>query len=245
MKTTNSFDKNLIYDIGMHVGQDTKYYLEKGFRVVAVEANPVLAKEASMKFKNYIEQGSLIIIDKGIANGGSTAIPFYINNFDSAWSSFIEDIGSRGGSYETININVTSIPSLFEQHGYPYYLKIDIEGLDYDLIKSLRNVTTLPPYISAENGQEHMIRELVHLGYQSFKFINQAHIGGRHSIIPSKEGITVDFIFDHGASGEFGEDTPGEWMPMDAVIEISNRYWSNPLRDANIDGWYDVHARIF
>ena len=34
--------KNLIFDIGMHIGQDTEFYLKKGFCVVAVEANPKL-----------------------------------------------------------------------------------------------------------------------------------------------------------------------------------------------------------
>ena len=29
---------DLIFDIGMHIGQDTEVYLKKGFRVVAVEA---------------------------------------------------------------------------------------------------------------------------------------------------------------------------------------------------------------
>lgn len=241
----SSFDENLIYDIGMHVGQDTSFYLKKGFKVIAVEANPILAEKARKKFSDYIENGQLTIIGKGIASKSSAGIPFFINNFDSAWSSFIEDIGSRGGNYETIYVDVTSAPSLFEQYGCPYYLKIDIEGLDYDLIKSLENVRTLPRYISAENGQENMIRELASLGYKSFKFINQAHIGGQSALSPSKEGASVNFVFEHGSSGEFGEDTPGEWIPMEAVIKISNLYWSNPTRDDNVDGWYDVHARLF
>jgi hypothetical protein len=37
-------DGNLIYDFGMHDGADTDYYLRKGFRVVAVEADPLLAR---------------------------------------------------------------------------------------------------------------------------------------------------------------------------------------------------------
>ena len=36
---------DLIYDVGMHNGSDTAYYLHKGFRVLAIEANPVLAKQ--------------------------------------------------------------------------------------------------------------------------------------------------------------------------------------------------------
>ena len=35
-------EKNLIYDVGMSNGDDTAYYLHRGFRVVAIEANPLL-----------------------------------------------------------------------------------------------------------------------------------------------------------------------------------------------------------
>ena len=38
--------KKLIYDIGMYDGSDTRYYLNEGFRVLAIEANPVLVKRA-------------------------------------------------------------------------------------------------------------------------------------------------------------------------------------------------------
>jgi hypothetical protein len=39
--------KNLIYDVGMNDGNDTAYYLSRGFRVVAIEANPVLVEQLS------------------------------------------------------------------------------------------------------------------------------------------------------------------------------------------------------
>ena len=43
-------NSNLIYDVGLHEGQDTAYYLWKGFRVLAVEANPELTQAAQSKF---------------------------------------------------------------------------------------------------------------------------------------------------------------------------------------------------
>lgn len=242
---TSLTNKNLIFDIGMHIGQDTEYYLKKGFYVVAVEANPHLAAKARERFDAHVQNGRLIIINKGISGENYSEIPFFVNNTDSAWSSFIESIGARGGSYEKITIDVVSFPDILEKYGCPYYLKIDIEGLDFEVIKSLRRTQARPTYISAENGEETMIRELGDLGYKSFKFINQASIEGRQSTTPSKEGLEVKHIFEHGASGEFGEDTPGEWLSMNQVIEISNKYWSNPSRDENVDGWFDVHARIF
>ena len=34
--------KDLIYDVGFHRGEDTEFYLAKGFKVVAIEAHPEL-----------------------------------------------------------------------------------------------------------------------------------------------------------------------------------------------------------
>lgn len=48
---------NLIIDVGMHNGQDTAFYLAKGFDVVALEANPVLVDAARIRFASEIESG--------------------------------------------------------------------------------------------------------------------------------------------------------------------------------------------
>ena len=38
--------RRLIIDVGMHNGDDTAFYLAKGFEVVAVEANAALVEAA-------------------------------------------------------------------------------------------------------------------------------------------------------------------------------------------------------
>ena len=40
----------LVFDIGMHNGDDTAYYLSRGYRVLAVEANPSLCASARERF---------------------------------------------------------------------------------------------------------------------------------------------------------------------------------------------------
>ena len=42
---------DLIYDIGMHEGEDSEFYLLKGFRVVAVEADPDLCQAAAERLQ--------------------------------------------------------------------------------------------------------------------------------------------------------------------------------------------------
>jgi len=58
----NSNFERLIFDIGMYDGSDTRYYLNEGFRVLAIEANPVLVQRArELLFQDEIKSGRLKI----------------------------------------------------------------------------------------------------------------------------------------------------------------------------------------
>ena len=58
---------NLIYDIGMNNGDDTAYYLQRGFRVIAVEANPALVSQAIQRFEREVAEDRLVVLNVGIA----------------------------------------------------------------------------------------------------------------------------------------------------------------------------------
>ena len=47
---------NLIFDVGMHKGEDTDFYLNKGFYIVGFEADPELIVFCKNRFKNEIEK---------------------------------------------------------------------------------------------------------------------------------------------------------------------------------------------
>src|SRR5262249_5480686 len=51
------YNPGLIYDVGMNNGDDTAYYLRRGFRVVAIEPNPALVATACERFRREIETG--------------------------------------------------------------------------------------------------------------------------------------------------------------------------------------------
>ena len=55
-----------IFDLGMYDGSDTIYYLEEGFRVVAVEANPALVQRAQAALGKYVTSGQLEIVNAAI-----------------------------------------------------------------------------------------------------------------------------------------------------------------------------------
>ena len=164
---------NLIYDIGMHNGDDTAYYLSLGYKVIAVEASPILAEEGRKRFKENIENDQLEIINVGVAER-EDYMNFYLSKLDSVWNSFDKSIASREGSdVETIQVRTTTVDRIMNEKGVPYYMKIDIEGNDASCIEALTNCDEMPKYISAEMSNQDMIVMLKHLGYKKFKIIHQ------------------------------------------------------------------------
>ncbi len=166
-------NNNLIYDVGMNNGDDTRYYLSLCYNVVAIDASPDLIKEAQMTFKKEISEGRLEILNIGIASQEGV-LDFYLNKHDSVWNSFDINIGSRGGlGYEIIKVRTNSIDEIIKEKGMPYYMKIDIEGYDNLCLESMFNCLEKPEFISVELSDVGLISKLNDLGYNHFKIIDQ------------------------------------------------------------------------
>jgi FkbM family methyltransferase len=164
----------VIFDIGMNNGDDTAYYLHKGFNVVAVEANPQLAEKVSRRFQNEINSGRLTILNVGIADTEGI-IPFWICDVHSEWSSFNRAIASRDNcAHHEILVPTRRFDAILKEFGVPYYLKVDIEGNDSLCMNSLRK-GSLPEYVSVEASDLISVDLLAELGYTRFKCISQFH----------------------------------------------------------------------
>ena len=73
---------DLIYDVGMHKGEDAEFYLRKGFRVVAFEANPELIASCKQRLRDFLDHGQLTIVEGAIVEpdliaGGQKTVQFY------------------------------------------------------------------------------------------------------------------------------------------------------------------------
>ena len=93
--------KDLIYDFGMHKGEDTEFYLRKGFRVIAFEANPELVRLCRNRLKGFIDQGQLTVIEGAILN------PDSIKAGQKKLYSTRMTIGLTGALFVLIGLNVT------------------------------------------------------------------------------------------------------------------------------------------
>jgi FkbM family methyltransferase len=222
-----------IFDIGFEDGKDTAYYLHRGYKVVAVDADPKLIEAGRVKFKDAIKDEQLILLNLGISDSCEKKT-FYVNTFKSEWSSFIESWAARNDpNYYPISIECITLGDLILKYGTPVYVKIYIEGNDILALESLlKSKQNKPIYISVEAVDINWVQKLKELGYTQFKLVNQAII--------SKQN-TSDWVFGFGCSGNFGEDTPGKWVSADDIVQIYS--YLHDKYNMSPDNWYDIHAK--
>jgi FkbM family methyltransferase len=265
-------DKNLIIDVGVHQGEDTEYYLKKGFRVVGIEADPQLYNNIKHKLQPYIDNGQLQLLNLAIAPQDGE-ITFYANLNHSVWGTISPDWVQRnkifGTNSQEITVQGCKFENILQQFGIPYYLKVDIEGADMLCVKALQHFDTKPQFISIEsdkNSWNNLLAEfniLKKLGYQKFKIISQQNITQQTCPFPPQEGKYIEHKFEFGSSGLFGEETPGKWLSEPQAINHYKRIFlyykifrlngflydiplgKKLLEKFNImEPWYDTHASL-
>lgn len=234
-------ENDLIFDIGMHTGVDTEFYLAKGFRVVAVEANPNLVQAAKAKFATAIADGRLRIEHYGIHEEEGT-LAFFVNDHCNEWSSFRQHLGTREGTrFHKIEVQCKRLSYFIEKYGMPYFLKIDVEGMDVAVVRQLTELNGRPTYASIEDGGIQALIAMYESGARRFKFSNQLEVRDYILPNPALEGKYVDHSFGLASSGPFGEELPGEWM----APEWAFHYYLERVRPPGqppINGWWDIHG---
>lgn len=241
---------DLVFDLGFHSGDDTAFYLAKGFRVIAVEAHPALVEAGVNRFSSDINAGRLILLHKAVCEA-SGKVDFFVHGTKSEWSSCVLSMAESDGSRAApVKVRSTNLHTLIREYGVPHYLKVDVEGCDLFVAKQLSECKTKPRFVSFETSRRDYAGIFSYLyvsGYSRFQLVNQANNPNR--IIPGN--ITNSkgdkFSFSEFSSGFFGEDLPSEkWLGFDEMITRYVKYKELKQID-NVElglGWLDVHARM-
>ena len=229
--------QDLIYDVGLHKGEDAEMYLRKGFRVVGFEADPDLAAYCRKTLKEFITEGQLTIVEGAIVavdvkRTRENKVRFFKNRDILVWGTTNPGWADRntqlGTSSSIIEVDAVDFADSIKQHGVPYYMKIDIEGCDLVCVRALDGFKERPTYISLESDKtslkniRHEIDLLIELGYSSFKAVEQSAIHLAQSPPdPPREG-NDNYVAKHilaGSSGLFGLELEGKWKRRHGILK--------------------------
>jgi FkbM family methyltransferase len=173
----------LVFDIGAHLGADTAYYLSRGFRVVAVEANPELARRLTALDRS----GRLCVEARALSDShAAVALHVPIDGRADCWATTSNEqadmLAKAKVRTRTIEVNTVSLDTLVERYGTPYYIKCDIEGSDALFLEMLARLDRKPATVSVELTQLSLSAllqqlKLIHsCGYKRFVIRDQGRL---------------------------------------------------------------------
>lgn len=240
---SNSVEKDLVFDLGLHKGYDAEYYLRKGFRVIGLEAAPDLAKISAQRLAAYGPQ--MTVVNKALHHSCGQSVPFYTVPTKDDWGSLHREIAEKGVetaveiAVETIDLNW-----LFDNFGVPRYIKCDMEGGDLIFRDLLLKDTRRPTFVSIEMNDGHEGEVMAACGYEVGQIVNQWMHPFRSPPNPAREGVFAPAQFNGEMSGLFGLELPPEkWLPLGEIDGIYRRW--KALRDLDAElapGWLDLHV---
>jgi FkbM family methyltransferase len=249
-----------VFDVGMFDGEDSAYYLELGFHVVAVEANPAAVEAGRRRFSDALKDHRLTIENVAIGSNVGT-MDLHICVEDPGSSSVLaERVHEREDRDVHISVPTMPLNLLFERYGIPYYMKVDIEGADRECILAL-TPDQRPPYVSFEMGDDagELMDHLGTIGYNKFKIVSQVSFRElerlttfgdrlvrrvRHTFRrPPRATVRRGgrwFRLEH-SSGPLPELAEGRWRNL---AETHERWQTHRRERADEGGWFDLHASL-
>jgi FkbM family methyltransferase len=218
--------RDLIYDVGLHRGEDTAMYLAQGYRVTAFEANAELCTFCRGRFAAEIASGRLTIVEGAVTGDAATTVTFYKHSLYSIWGTIDPrwvDRNRAQGESEPVVVAAVDFSSWLKKTGVPLYMKVDIEGADRFCFEALRAFDDRPAYVSLESATTRMspieaeFDLLEELGYDRFAVVQQGDIEGSRRTVTTVGGERIVHRMEPGASGPFGPDLE-RWESRDRAL---------------------------
>ena len=249
--------KDLILDVGLNIGQDTRNYLAAGHRVIALEANPALAQRVGQgqPFANAIRSNRLLVLNKAVTDRGvstpgvNQSIIFWVNQYDGERSSVSRQkcacskLPCRYRRCVPVHVPVTTCAELIHEYGVPLYVKVDIEGFDWACVASIATLAqqtgNAPRFLSAEEMPVRLLRQLYNAGYDSVKCQDQRPFWTQNDPMLKGSGNFGDQVVEMSTQTRAWRTLRSFVEEQEAALKVSK--WPSKFR---VCPKADVHLRF-
>jgi FkbM family methyltransferase len=131
----------LCFDVGANVGNRGKIFLGLGARVVAIEPQ---GQCVNVLRRLYGKNKNLTLVEGALgANEGQGEIKIgdeiILSSMSPEWINAVRRSGrfSRCRWDTTTIIEITTLDKMIDQYGVPSFVKINVEGFEYEVVKGL------------------------------------------------------------------------------------------------------------
>lgn len=177
---------DLVFDVGANYGDKTRVFLQLGAKVIAFEPQADCRKELEArcgKSRNLVTLGYAL----GSRPGRSLFFARSHKGASGLIKSWRDDIESE------FEVSIVTLDSMIKTYGRPKYIKIDVEGFEYEVLKGLSEPI---PYISFEyhlekpDGVEKTISCVEHLSRFGHLAINITP--AEDLVFPDERWMTIE-----------------------------------------------------
>ncbi len=220
-------EDDLIFDIGANQGYKVGIFLKLGARVVAVEPDGVCQEILDRKFLKYrLRSKSLVIVPKAASEKSSTETMWIdtpgsaMNTLSKKWAEALKEDDQRFGHSLNFGdwkeVETTTVEQLVAKHGSPFFIKIDVEGHELNVLRGMRRPV---PYLSFEVNLPEFKLE----GLECIELLGRLDRDGRFNYASDcRQGLILE-----------------EWIvkeEMSAVLESCGEksievFWKTPARN--------------